>query len=196
MGKLTDILVGIFLGATLIVWSHPTLSAQWSPTPFFTIFAPPNDVSFTISTSDTAASSQDIAVKYQITNVSGKALYAPRLRRHTCPPMLNVSLSFESSDGRHGGGTNQGGSCGVFDQTIAQRMDKEAVLLKPGDHTEDTVMASERLPPGEYRVEAVLSGWNPEKFSASEQQELAAMGHPFLRGEIPASTRITLTATK
>jgi len=50
------------------------------------------------------------------------------------------------------------------------------------------------LPVGAYRIEATLTGWSDDKFTDAERMELAKMGSPFLRGEVPASTRITLLA--
>jgi hypothetical protein len=49
------------------------------------------------------------------------------------------------------------------------------------------------LPPGTYRIEATLYGWSYEKFTESQRMELAKMGNPFVRGELPASLPITLT---
>jgi hypothetical protein len=41
-----------------------------------------------------------------------------------------------------------------------------------------------------------LYGWAEEKFTDAEKSELARMPHPFLRGEIPNSVRITLTSNE
>jgi hypothetical protein len=74
-------------------------------------------------------------------------------------------------------------------------MNKEAVLLKPGEHYELTksVPIPTGVPPGEYRVEAILIGWDFTRYDAEELTELAKIGNPFLRGEIPGSIRVTLT---
>jgi len=76
-------------------------------------------------------------------------------------------------------------------------MRKEAVLLKPGEHLDGTLRLDTKLfgglKPGAYRIEAALSGWTEEKFSDAERSELARMGSPFLRGEVPDSVRIKLT---
>jgi len=73
-------------------------------------------------------------------------------------------------------------------------MGKEALLLKPGEHTEGTVLvaAVDPMPPGPYRLEIILYGWRGDTFSAQDRTELAEMGNPFLSGEIPASPRIVL----
>jgi len=74
-------------------------------------------------------------------------------------------------------------------------MKKEAVLLKPGEHFDGRLL----LPvptdtfPGAYRIEAILYGWNYDRFTEEERMELARIGKPFLLGEVPASMRITLT---
>jgi hypothetical protein len=49
------------------------------------------------------------------------------------------------------------------------------------------------LKSGSYRLEATLSGWNENEFSPVQQSELTKMGAPFIRGDVPASTRIRLT---
>ena len=76
-------------------------------------------------------------------------------------------------------------------------MSKEAVLLKPGEHLDGTFQLDTTLfgglKPGAYRIEAGLSGWEEEKFTDAERSELARMRIPFLRGEVPASVRTTLT---
>ena len=91
------------------------------------------------------------------------------------------------------------GSCSESSnpKTVSKRMNKEAVLLKPGEHLDgilrlDTKLFS-GLKPGVYRIEAVLWSWRDEKFTDAERSELARMGHPFLRGEVPNSTSVTLT---
>jgi hypothetical protein len=75
-------------------------------------------------------------------------------------------------------------------------MKKEAVLLKPGEHLDGTFRLGTTLfgglKPGAYRIEATLSGWTEEKFSGAERSELAQMGSPFLRGDVPDSVRIKL----
>jgi hypothetical protein len=48
------------------------------------------------------------------------------------------------------------------------------------------------LPPGAYRIETTLTGWDSGKFSEAERTELGQMGNPFLEGAVPASTRVNL----
>jgi hypothetical protein len=43
-----------------------------------------------------------------------------------------------------------------------------------------------------YRIEAALTGWDEEKFSDTERSELARMASPFMTGEVPDSTNMTL----
>jgi hypothetical protein len=72
-------------------------------------------------------------------------------------------------------------------------MRREAQLLKSGDRISNTTtLGTKGLTPGDYRVEAVFYGWRPEDFSDADLAELAKFGSPFLRGEVPASGRITL----
>src|SRR5208283_5559520 len=123
-------------------------------------------------------------------------LFVPREWEATCPASPHLWTSFEDSSGaRLGGG--YGGDCSPIAQTIRERMNKEAVLLKPGDHLDGTFLLDTKLfgglKPGAYRVEAALTGWDEEKLTAAERSELARMGSPFMAGEVPDSIRITLT---
>jgi hypothetical protein len=77
-------------------------------------------------------------------------------------------------------------------------MNNEAVLLMPAEHFDATVplvipSGGVGVPPGEYRIESILYGWNYDGFTDQERIEMAAIGNPFLRGEIPASMRVRLT---
>jgi len=75
-------------------------------------------------------------------------------------------------------------------------MNKEAVLLKPGEHLDGTFRLGTSLfgglQPGTYRIEAELTGWTGEQFTDAEWLELGRMASPFLRGKVPAPVRITL----
>ena len=76
-------------------------------------------------------------------------------------------------------------------------MQKEAVLLKPGQRFEGKIRMDTSLlgglPPGAYRLEALLSGWKQSDFNEAQQTELGKLGAPFMVGEVPASSRIRLT---
>src|ERR1035441_10839381 len=82
-------------------------------------------------------------------------------------------------------------------QTVTERMKKEAVLLKPGEHLDGSHQLDPTLfgglPPGAYRIEAVLYCWKDDEFTDAERMELGKVGSPFLRGQVPASARIVLT---
>jgi hypothetical protein len=92
-----------------------------------------------------------------------------------------------------------GGSCLVPSNIgVSERMKKNALLLKPGEVFQDsfrleTSMFIGGLMPGEYRLEATLYGWRENQFTESEKVSLSSLGHPFLVGEVPASTTIKLT---
>jgi hypothetical protein len=76
-------------------------------------------------------------------------------------------------------------------------MKRDAVLLKPSQRLQGHLSLETDLfgglTPGAYRIEAVLYGWNDKDFDEHEQNELQAMHGSFMRGEVPASTRIVLT---
>ena len=160
-------------------------------------FVPASDVSFKISTVQTSSKAGDsITLKYRVKNISNAPLFVPREWTATCPASPHLWAWFEDSSGKHFV-PGYGGDCSPSAQTIRERMNKEAVLLKPGEHLDGTFFLDTKLfgglKPGVYRVEAALTGWDEEKFTDAERSELARMGSPFMTGEVPDSIRITLT---
>ena len=164
------------------------------------LFAPANDVSFTISTERTTYSVRErFTLKYRIVNISGRALYAPRTWSVTCPSFPHVVARFEDSSGQHFE-SGHAGSCSPVTLTLAERIAKEGVLLPPGEHLDGTIPLDPTLfgglSPGAYRIEANLHGWNRTGFAAltdEEQRELPTLVAPLLMGEVPTSMRVTLT---
>lgn len=160
-------------------------------------FVPPSDVSFKISTEQTGWNAgESITLKYTVKNISNAQLFVPREWTATCPASPHLWAWFEDRSGKHFT-PGYAGDCSPNKQTIRERMTKEAVLLKPGDHLEGTFLLDPKLfglKPGTYRIEAALTGWDEEKFTDAERSELAEMGSPFMAGEVPDSIRITLTA--
>jgi hypothetical protein len=160
-------------------------------------FVPSSDVSFTISTEqDSYNAGESITLKYSVKNISNATLFVPREWEATCPASPHLWAWFEDSSGKHFV-PGYGGSCVGGPQTISQRMSKEAVLLKPGEHVDGTFLLNTKLfgglEPGAYRVEAALTGWTEEKFTDAERSELAKMAGEFMMGEVSDSIRITLT---
>jgi hypothetical protein len=164
----------------------------------WTVFAPVNDVSFTISTDRASYATTDpVMLKFKIVNVSNRALYMPRTWTGTCPLTPHVMAWLEDSAGRHSA-SGISLPCarpgGPLPKSVTDRMKRDAILLAPGEHFDGTWLeATSGLPPGDYRVEAVFYGWKPEQFSDADIAELAKLGAPFLRGEVPASAKVTLT---
>ena len=162
-------------------------------------FVPASDVSFKISTDrSTYRAGESITLKYRIKNISNAPLYVPQEWEATCPASPHLWAWFEDSTGKHFV-PGYGGSCSSGPKTISERMSKEAVLLKPGKYLDGTFRLDTKLfgglKPGAYRIEAALTGWTEEKFSDTERSELAQMASPFMMGEVPDSTSITLTAS-
>jgi hypothetical protein len=159
-------------------------------------FVPSSDVSFKISTVQTSwKAGESITVKYSVKNISDAPLFVPREWEATCPAAPHLWAWFEDSSGKHFV-PGYGGSCGGGPKTLSERMSKEAVLLKPGEHLDGTFLLDPKLfglKPGAYRVEAALTGWVEEKFTDAERSELAKMVGPFMTGEVSDSIRITLT---
>ena len=151
------------------------------------VFVPASDVSFKISTEQTSyKADQSITLKCRVINISNAELFVPREWEATCPASPHLWASFEDSAGKHFVG-GYGGDCSSKPQTIRKRMSKEAVLLQPGEHLEETFLLDPKvfgLKPGGYRVEAALTGWNEEKFTDAERSQLTQMGGRFMSGEV------------
>jgi hypothetical protein len=175
------------LTAALPLMVRPTVKAQHGE---WTVFTPANDVSFTITPTQTSVHIGDaITLKYDLVNVSNRALYVSKVE---CPRPVMAWL--EDSAGRHVVDAQVSSCLGPARSSISERMRLEAQLLKPGGRVGNTTtVPTKGLTPGDYRVEAVFYGWRPEDFSDADLAELAKFGSPFLRGEVPASGRITLT---
>jgi hypothetical protein len=166
-------------------------------------FVPSNDVSFTLTTEKTTyKAGEQIDLKYEILNIGNAALYVPRQWDGQCPHTLHIWAWFENSAGQHFI-PGYGGSCASNTspssrprQTLPERIEKGAALLRPGQRLEGTIRMDTTLfgglKPGEYRLESTLSGWSENNFTPAQQLELSKMGAPFMRGEVPASTPVTL----
>jgi hypothetical protein len=159
-------------------------------------FVPATDISFTISTErNRYGHRQPITIKYQILNVSNGPVYVPRVWEVKCPAKPHVWAWFENSVGKHFM-PGYGGSCSPIPQTVDERISKEALLLNPGKHVDGMLELDPTLfgdlPPGPYRIEAMLYCWNADDFTVAELKELEAVGSRFVRGQLPASVHITL----
>lgn len=160
------------------------------------VFVPTANISFRISSEEKSYEVDGIVrLNYQITNTSKVSLYVPREWEATCPPVPHIRVWLLDNSGNH---LNAGylGDCFRNNQTIAERMSKEAVLLKPGESTYGPLRVEPKifhLTPGRYRLEASVTGWAKEKFTADELAELEKMGHPFVTGEAPAALTVILT---
>ena len=161
------------------------------------VFVPANDVSFSISTERRAYKAGDqIVLRFTIVNTSNNSVYVPREWEAKCPASPHVWAWLEDSDGKHFD-SGYGGSCSRQPNSVTERMSKEAVLLQPNQHLDGTFRLDTSvfrgLAAGEYRIEARLTGWREQDFTGTEWIELTKMGGSFFRGEVPASTRVTLT---
>jgi hypothetical protein len=161
-----------------------------------------SDVAFAIRTDETKyVMGEPIIIRYTVKNVSNGALFVPKSQwgiRCSDPPHLWARL--EDNSGKHYE-PGYGGSClGPSPEdrmSVSQRMQKDAVLVKPGQAVHGSFIFQPKvlsdLKPGSYRLEAVLYGWNLP-FNASELSELHRMGVPFLIGETHATTHVELRA--
>jgi hypothetical protein len=161
------------------------------------LFVPANDVSFTVAAEHKSyKAGEQIYLKYEIVNVSNAPLYVPREWDAQCPSTPHIWASFENSKGKHFV-PGYAGSCTSSPPTLRARMQKEAVLLKPGQRLEGKIRMDTSLfgglQPGAYRLEALLSGWSRSDFDEAQRSELVQFGAPFVVGEVPASMRVMLT---
>lgn len=162
-----------------------------------------SDIAFAIRTDRTQYSmAEAIVIRYTIKNVSNGALFVPKSQWGTrCgePPYLWARL--EDKSGKHYEPGYAGDCLGPIPDdrmSVPERMQKDAVLLKPGQAVHESFTFQTKvfggLKPGSYRLEAVLYGWTPP-FSTSELSALNRMGAPFLIGEAHATTRVALQGT-
>ena len=165
------------------------------------VFVLANDVSFTILPSRSLYKiGETIEFVYRIRNISHAAIFVPaRVWSVQCPAITPpyVWAGLEDISGKHYM-PGYGGDClGPNKMDVRERMQKDGVLLKSGEVFQnsfqlETNMFVGKLMPGEYRLEATLYGWRDKEFTRDERAALNAFGHPFLIGEVPASTTIKL----
>ena len=162
-----------------------------------------SEVAFAIRTDQTKYGMPEaIVIRYTVRNVSNGALFVPKSQwgiRCGEPPHLWARL--EDKSGKHYE-PGYAGDClaPIPDDrmSVPERMQKDAVLLKPGQAVHGSFTFQTKvfggLKPGSYRLEAVLYGWIPP-LSTSESSELNRMGAPFLIGEAHATTQVDLQRT-
>lgn len=163
------------------------------------LFVPGNDVSFTIRCErKTYKLGEPVKFTYEVKNLSRAAVFVPRRVWDTkCPSPPHVWAWFEDVSGKHYIPGYAGSCLGSNNTSMSERMKKDAVLLRPrdvhrGSFTLETKTFS-NLEPGRYRIEAAFYGWRDDQFDEAEKLALQTMWHPFLRGEVPASTSVELT---
>lgn len=166
------------------------------------VFVLTNDVSLTILPARRSYKiGQTVEFVYQVRNISHAAIFVPgRVWSVQCaaitPPYVSAGL--EDMSGNHYM-PGYAGDClgGAMKMDVRERMRKDSILLKPGQVFQSsfelaTSVFRGRLKAGEYRLEAMLYGWNDKDFTKDERDALKTFGHPFLVGAIPASTTIKL----
>lgn len=160
-----------------------------------------SDISFKIATDGKVHEIGDeILIHYTIRNISNGALYVPRAQWEIkCGVNPHLWGRLEDRSGQHyesGFAASCLGPNPVDRMSLAERMRKDAVLLKPGQAVRgsfsfDSSVFAARLKPGAYRLEAVLYGWN-QRYDNLELEELSTMGAPFLSGESNAWVALEL----
>lgn len=164
-------------------------------------FVQGSDIRFSIGIARRSFNIGDrVIIHYTITNVSNGPLYVPATQWEIkCGNNPHFWSRLEDHAGKHYE-PGFGGSClgpnPVDPMSISERMQKDALLLKPGQATFgtfdfDSSVFADSLKPGAYRLEAVLYGWN-QRYDDSQLSELAGLGAPFLIGETDASLTVEL----
>ena len=160
------------------------------------LFVPSSNVTFQISSEEKSYEIDEVVVlNYRIKNFSSAPLYVPREWEATCPTVPHIWAWFEDHSGNHLV-PDFPADCKPTKNTIQERMAKEAVLLNPGDSMNGQLRLDPKLfhlVAGRYRVEAALTGWHEERFTAEQRTELEKLGHPLVTGEVPASLTVILT---
>lgn len=167
------------------------------------IFVPAASVSFSLAAGKASRVGEPFAVKYRIENRGNRAFYVPKGFQDTVcldpgSPGPHIWGSFVNAAGKRytrGWGASCGNTPGSA-PSMLERITKIAVLLRPGEHADGTFEMDPawfQLPPGKYRVELNLRGWDAASFSGRQLAELQSMD-PLLEGT--ASANITLMATR
>jgi hypothetical protein len=182
--------------ALSILFSAASLLLAASAVARSDLFVSSASVTFHISSEEKSyEADEEVRLDYRITNVGNAAVYVPREWEATCPTVPHIWAWFEDSSGNHLV-PEYASNCVAQKQTLRERMSKEAVLLKPGEHVDGTLRLDPKvfhLAPGRYRVEGAMTGWAEQKFDAEERGELEKLGHPFIAGEVPDSLTVILT---
>jgi hypothetical protein len=180
------------LSMVLMVATKPFLAEK-------SVFVPANDVSLTLSTPQkTYKAGETVTLSYRIANIGNAPVYVPREWEAKCPTRPHFDVWFENEAGEHFFTGYIVGNCipATGPKAVINRMTKEAILLRPGEHVDGTYPINtatfDFLKPGTYRFEALLSCWQQDEFSAQDQAELAEMKWPFVRGDVPASIKVVL----
>ena len=156
-----------------------------------------DDVAFAIQTDQPKYMvTEPITIRYSIRNVSNGPVFVPKSQwsvRCGDPPFLWARL--EDKSGKHYEPGYAGSCLGRRDRmSVPERMARDAVLLQPGQVVRGYFTFQPKvlgdLRSGSYRLEAILYGWNPSLFTASELPLLRQLGAPLLIGETRASRHI------
>ena len=178
----------LFVAASLLVAASAVAASN--------LFVPSSSVTFQISSEEKSYEIDEVVLlNYRITNTSSAPLYVPREWEATCPTIPHIWAWFEDHSGNHLV-PDYASDCRPTKETIQERMNKEAVLLKPNESIGGQLRLDPKLfhlAAGRYRVEAALTGWHEEKFTAQEHADLEKRGHPFITGEAPAALTVILT---
>lgn len=162
-------------------------------------FVHSSDVHFSIRTDSKEFYVGDqIVIHYTIRNISNGALYVPRSQWEIkCGNPPHFWSRVEDSSGKHyepGYAFSCLSPSAADEMSVSERMQKDTVLLKPGQEAtgsfsfNSNVFGNE-LRPGNYRLEAVMNGWNIA-FDKKQLSELARMGAPFFIGESAAFLQV------
>jgi hypothetical protein len=97
-----------------------------------------------------------------------------------------VETAVRKAREREGGASDRDGSADKIQARVVRLVTRNdsLELLRLGEHIDGTAplvipTGRENFPSGAYRIEAILSGWNYDRFTDAERLELVAIGNPF-----------------
>jgi hypothetical protein len=195
------------LGTTATIWfvflvATTALGGHQAASPSVDVFAPPRDLSFTISIdrSSYSASGATIRVAYRLENVSNAAILVPREFKDTgCTdpehrPHLEAWLEdARGQSSRMGYGGSCGSTPGAPPPTTAEVLSKLATRLESRGRADGVLQIElplHAVTAGQYHLVATLSGWKDKTFPSAD---LSNLGARILHGDLKAVKNVTLT---
>lgn len=166
-------------------------------------FVPANSISLKIYTEHKSYRiGEPIVFRYRVRNIGHDSFLVPRSVWDTnCGNPRHIWAGLAGSSGERFS-PGWGGSCGssmfIDKQGATERMQTDAVLLKPTEEIEGSFTLemsgfAKELRPGIYRLEVVFSGWKEDRLTDQQRSDMATMTSHYFRGDLTTSQNVELT---